>query len=462
MTPTPYRPRPFHRDPAQWAAWLSSLPVAMRLFLSLVTMVLLGAVLFMLPGISTRPLTFNEALFTSASALTVTGLSVIIPGTDLTFAGQVLLLVLIQIGGIGLMIFTVVIFRLLGRQITLVDRMALRDIMGSLQTIAIVRLTARVLVAVVILQSVGAVLLWLQWRDLMVPDDAVWFAIFHSISALCNSGFDLFGGLPGYATIPNESGVLAIVGGLVFIGSLGVPVIADLLALPNTRRLSLHSRLTLSFVAFLMLISTLTLFVSESMHPGGLIAHEPFGRQVGIALFQSISARTAGFVGMESFENLAASSQMVLITVMFIGAAPASMGGGITTGTAVVLTLALWSYVRNRPYPEIGGRMITTVTVRRATAVLTISLVVVVVATLLLLITDPTLTLDGAIFEVVSAFATCGLSLAYTPKLNLVGQLVIILVMMWGRLGALTVMIALTRPAKQPLYYFPEEPIMIG
>lgn len=459
MNPTPYRPRPFHRDPAQWAAWLSSLPVAMRLFLSLVTMVLLGAVLFMLPGVSTRPLTFNEALFTSASALTVTGLSVIIPGTDLTFAGQVLLLVLIQIGGIGLMVFTVVVFRLLGRQITLVDRIALRDILGSLQTIAIVRLTARVLVGVIILQSVGAVLLWFQWRDLLPPDEAVWFAIFHSISALCNSGFDLFGGLPGYATIPNESGVLAIVGGLVFIGSLGVPVIADLLALPRTRRLSLHSRLTLSFIAFLMLTSTLTLFVSETR---GLIAYEPFGRQVGIALFQSISARTAGFVGMESFENLAASSQMVLITVMFIGAAPASTGGGITTGTAVALTLALWSYVRNRPYPEIGGRMITTNTVRRATAVLTISLVVVVAATLLLLITDPNLTLDGALFEVVSAFATCGLSLAYTPRLNLFGQLVIILVMMWGRLGALTVMIALTRPVKQPLYYYPEEPIMIG
>jgi trk system potassium uptake protein TrkH len=203
------------------------------------------------------------------------------------------------------------------------------------------------------------------------------------------------------------------------------------------------------------------LFIAEGVQ-AGVLRGESLDRQWTLAIFQSVSARTAGFVGVPSFELLAPASQMILIIVMFIGAAPASMGGGITTGTAVVLGLALWSYARNRPYPEIGGRMISTETVRRATAVLVISLAVVIMATLLLLLSDPSLTFDGALFEVVSAFATCGLTLAYTPRLEIFGQVVIILVMIWGRLGALTVMVALARPAKQSLYYYPEEQVLIG
>jgi trk system potassium uptake protein len=446
---------------ANWAIKLSSLPVALRLIAGLAALILVGTALFMLPGVGTRPLTFNEALFTSASALTVTGLTVIIPGSDLTFLGQVLLLVLIQIGGIGLMVFTVVIFRLLGRRISLVERMALRNMFGSLMPGAVLRLTTQVLLGVVIIESIGALILFFIWRNDMGNATALWFAIFHSVSALCNSGFDLFAGLPGYATIPNDSQTLAVFGTLIFIGSLGVPVLADLIALRSQHRLTMHTRLTLVFIASIMLLSTLVIFTAEGLQ-SGVMAGETLDRKLGMALFQSISARTAGFVGVANFESIAPASQLILIIVMFIGAAPASMGGGITTGTAIVLLLALWSYARNRPYPEISGRMITTETVRRATAVLFISLVVVLSATLLLLISDPDLSLSGALFEVISAFATCGLSLAYTPRLQVFGQMVIVFVMIWGRLGALTVIVALARPAKQSLYYYPEEQILIG
>jgi trk system potassium uptake protein len=452
--------RPQH-SPAQWAARLASLPVALRLIFGLTLTILLGTLLFMLPGIGVRPLTFSEALFTSASALTVTGLTVIIPGTDLTFPGQVLLLVFIQLGGIGLMVFTVVIFHLLGRRITLVDRLALRNMFGSLLPGSILRLTSRVFLAVLIIEAVGALLLWRHWAPSLGSETAAWYAIFHSISAFCNSGFDLFAGLPGFATIPNDGGTLMIFGSLIFIGSLGVPVVADLLSFRGINQMTLHTRLTLAIVLIMMLTSTLVIFLAEAVQ-AGVTAGEPLPRQLGLALFQSVSARTAGFVGIPTFEALSPPSQLILISVMFVGAAPASMGGGITTGTAVVLALALWSYARNRPYPEVGGYTISTETIRRATAVLTISLVVVVGATLLLLLSDTALTLDGALFEVVSAFATCGLTLLYTPRLNQIARIVIVLVMIWGRLGALTVMVALTRPAKQSPYYYPEEPIMIG
>lgn len=443
------------------AARLLSLPVALRLLLGLSGLVLAATALLLLPGMATRPLTLAEAFFTAASALTVTGLTVIVPGADLTLAGQIVLLVLIQVGGIGLMVFTVVVFHLLGRRISLVNRLALRDLFGSLVPGAILQLTLRVLLGVLVVEAAGALLLWWVWSPWMGSGRAVWFAVFHSVSAFCNSGFDLFPGLPGFATIPNDGGTLAILGSLVLTGSLGVPVVADLLAFRRTRRLTLHTRLTLTAVAILTLLGTLVIFTAEGLRPG-VLAGEPWDRRLGLALFQSISARTAGFIGVPSFELLAPPSQLILIVIMFIGAAPASMGGGITTGTLVVLALALWAYVRNRPHPEVGGRTISAETVRRATAVLSISLLVVLGATLLLLLTHPQFTLDNALFEIVSAFATCGLTLAYTPNLNLFGRILVVLVMIWGRLGALTVMVALTRPANVPLYVYPEEQILIG
>jgi trk system potassium uptake protein TrkH len=441
---------------------INTLPFPVRLITGLAGLILIGTLLFLLPGMSTRPLTFSEAIFTAASALTVTGLTVLIPATELTFTGQAVLLLLIQVGGIGLMVFTVVIFRLLGRRISIVDRMALRGLFGNVQPGAIVRLTIHVMLAVVIIEAIGALLLWILWTPRMGPQVAVWFAIFHSISAFCNSGFDLFAGLPGYATIPNDGGTLAILGSLIFIGSLGVPVVADLIAYRHKgHHLTLHTRLTLIFVLILMAISTTTIFVAESLQ-GGVLVGEPFDRQVGLSLFQSVSARTAGFAGVPSFDQIAPASRLMLMIVMFIGAAPASMGGGITTGTAIALTLALWAYARNRPYPEVQGRTISTATIRRATAVLTISMVVVMTATVLLMLSNPHLTLDGALFEVISAFATCGLTLAYTPVVNGFGRYLLILVMIWGRLGALTIIVALARPVKASLYVYPEEPIMIG
>jgi trk system potassium uptake protein len=441
---------------------LTNLPIPVRLITGLAGLILLGTFLFLLPGMSTRPLTFTEAIFTSASALTVTGLTVIIPGTDLTFLGQVVLLILIQVGGIGLMVFTVVMFRLLGRRISIVDRMALRGLFGDVLPGAVIRLTTKVMIAVAIFEAIGALLLWITWMPRMGSQTAVWFAIFHSISAFCNSGFDLFAGLPGFATIPNDGGTLAILGSLIFIGSLGVPVVADLIAYRHKgHHLTLHTRLTLIFVLTLMALSTTTIFVSEGIQDG-VLAGEPFDRQVGLALFQSVSARTAGFAGVPSFDQIAPASRLMLMIVMFIGAAPASMGGGITTGTAVALTLALWSYARNRPYPEVGGRTISTATIRRATAVLTVSVAGVMGAAVLVSISNPQLTLDGVLFEVISAFATCGLTLAYTPAFNTFGRYVLILVMIWGRLGALTIIVALARPVNESLYVYPEEQIMIG
>ncbi len=440
-------------------------PTAARLVLGLATLVALGTLGLMLPVAGAeRPLAWNEALFTATSALSVTGLGIITPATDLSLFGQLLLLLLIQVGGVGFMVVAVVVMRLLGRRIRLMDRLALSDSLGLLSPSAIVRLAMRVMVTVGAVEALGATLLYLHWRDdaRLSEGQRILFAVFHAVSAFCNAGFDLFAGTPGYpGGFPNDTISLSIVAGLIFVGGLGIPVTADLLAFPRERRISLHTRITLNVVILLMIVGAVGFFVAES-GPRGTLAAEPLDRRLLLSLFQSISARSSGFVGVGEFGGLTPASQLLMMSLMFIGGAPASMGGGITTGTFAVLAISLWSQARGQAEATIGGRTLAVGTMRKAGAVLTISLLAVLLATWLILMTHDA-TLDEAAFEVVSAFATCGLSLGFTGRLNLFGQLVICLMMFWGRLGALTIIVAIAgRQGRALPVRYPEEQILIG
>lgn len=452
---------------AHWAELAINLPVPLRLLAGLAFLALTGTLLFFIPGVTTRPFLFDEALFTAVSALTVTGLMTINPATDLTVLGQVILLFLMQLGGIGVMIFTVIMFRLMGKQIPLVDRLAMRNVLGVIEPGAVVRLAWKVLLGVFVVEGVGALLLGLHWRRILMDQlgdgwDVAGYAIFHAISAFCNAGFDLFTGRQGFpGGIPTDPVSLIILSVLVVMGGLGVPVLTDLLTFTVDHKLTLHTRITLVVVAGLIVIGGVGIFVAEVSY-GSIQPGESLLERLGISFFQSISARSGGFSGVLGFDKLSPASQFLLVLLMFIGASPASMGGGITTGTAVVLGLAMVSYIRNRPVPELKRRSISMETVRRATAVLTLSLLVITAATWLLLISQPKATLIQAFFEVVSAFSTCGLSLAFTSRLDFFGQLVIMLVMFWGRIGPITVIVALARPKEQSRLQYPEEQILIG
>lgn len=449
-------PRPSVRSPARQRP----MPAALRLVIGLALLVAAGTSILMLPWMGAeRPLTWNEALFTAVSALSVTGLSIITPIYDLSLAGQIVLLLLIQIGGVGFMVVAVIVFQLLGRRITLTDRLALTDSMGLLVPGAIVQLVRRVLLTVLLLEAIGATLLWIHWRDMLEPERALLYAIFHAVSAFCNAGFDLFTGLPDYPYgIPNDSITLAILGSLIFLGGLGIPVLAELLTFWRIR-FSLHTRITLTVVIILVSIGAGGLFLTEQQS-GHLLEREPLDRQIALALFQSISTRTAGFSALQPLDEMSPAGRLLTIVLMFIGCAPASMGGGITTGTFAVLMLAVGAYARGLASPQIGGRTLSPQTVRKAAAILTVSLFVVLTATWLILVTHEA-TLDDALFEVVSAFATCGLSLTLTGELNLFGQLVICVMMFWGRLGALTLVVALANQRPQ-LVAYPEEQVLIG
>ncbi|MFO7583523.1 MAG: potassium transporter TrkG [Anaerolineales bacterium] len=438
-------------------------PTPIRLASGLALMVFISTLLLLLPFAGAeRSLRLNEALFTAVSALTVTGLTVITPGEDLSLFGQLVLLSLIQIGGVGYMVASVIIFRLLGRSISFADRLALRDSFGLLDMAAIMTLTRRTLAAVLALEFFGALLLWFQWRTDLGDVRAILFAVFHAISAFCNAGFDLFAGTPGFTGIPDDTFTLTVMGVLIFIGGLGIPVVADILLVlrRNHHHLSLHSRLTLIVTVFLFVFGALGLFVGET-RPGGTLSELPLERALVISGFQSISARTAGFSAIDNFYDLSASSQFLKIALMFIGTAPASMGGGITTSTLIVLLLFLWAFARGYQTPHIFWRSLGLATLRRASAVLTISLAIVVSVTWILLITHPGAPFDRVFFEVVSAFATCGLSLGYTSHLSIFGQVMICLVMFWGRLGAITIVMALAQLRPPHLVTYPEEQILI-
>ncbi len=444
-----------------WRHRRRRIPAALRVIGGLLLLVIIGTLLLWISGLgTTQLLTFQQALFTAVSALTVTGLSTITPATDLTFFGQVVLMALIQIGGIGFMVMAVVVLRALRRQVSLFDRQAMRDSLGLSETMEFRTVLRRVLVSMVAIESAGAVLLWLHWRPTLGDSTAAFYGLFHAVSAFCNAGFSLFAGSQYPGGIPVDSGTLLLMGWLIILGGLGFPVLADVVEWPRRRRLSLHARVTIYTSVILIAVGAIGFILAEN-RPGGVLTNVPWYRQIVLTVFQSTAARTAGFSVMANMQQLTAASQVLLIGLMFIGTAPASMGGGITTGTLIVLALALWSFARRWRSVQVSKRRIPADSVRRASAVLLVALLVVAGATWLILL-QQNAPLDEVVFEVVSAFSTTGLSLSYTTQLTGFGLVIIMLCMLWGRLGALTVIAALGQQLPPERVEYPEERLLLG
>lgn len=436
-------------------------PVAMRIIGGLLLLIPIGTVLLMLPWAGAKgPLTFQQALFTSVSALCVTGLSVITPALDLTWFGQLILLVEIQTGGVGFMLLVIAALRIMRRRITLVDRLAVRDSLGLPEREQFAPILSRVLITVFAIEGISALFLWLNWRNQLDDVSALWYALFHAISSFCNAGFDLFAGLPQFPSgLPRDPITLIILGATIVLGGLGFPVLAELIHWRPRKRFSLHSRLTLGISMALFVGGALGFVMGELGNPN-LDPGYALPQRVLFAFFQSASARTAGFA-LGDLSKLTPATQLLTISLMFIGTAPASMGGGITTGTFVVLLISVWSFARGYAQPQVYGRALSPELPRRAAAVLTVSIAVVATATWLLLLTNAG-TLQEMLFEVVSAFATTGLSLSVTPRLNLFGQVVVMIMMIWGRLGALTIILALARRRPPEPLRYPEESVLIA
>jgi len=440
------------------------LPIAVRLVAGLGLMVAVGTFVLGFTGMTTAPLSLLDTSFMTTSAVTVTGLAVVPVSTTFTLLGQVVILLLAQVGGVGFMVMVVLALRLAGHQVSLVDRLALTSSIGLRDPRSVLQIMTRATLFILVVEGMGALLLYLHWtaRGIVLPDDAWFYAIFHSVMAFCNAGFDLFSGNPAYGGgIPVDTVTLIIMGGLIIIGGLGIPVLADLLTRRRGPRLHLHTRLALWSSLGLVLVGWAGLLLVE-FRLGGVLSGESFVDRAAIAWFQSVAARTAGFASISDFGGLHSASLILMGGLMFIGSAPASMGGGITTGSFAVLALAVVSYATGRDGVYAGDRKISVDTVWRATFILVAGLVLVGFASWTILVLQD-LASDAVVFEVVSAFSTTGLSLGITPQLAPASRVMIMLVMFWGRLGSVTIMLAiLGRKPGQRLIDYPEEVVLVG
>lgn len=433
------------------------------LVLGFTAIIAFGTFLLSLPAASAngQALSSLDALFTATSALCVTGLAVVDTGSTFSLFGHIVILIFLQVGGVGFVTMAVVISVIIGRRVGLRERILLQESLGHVKIQGMVRLALYILGIALTAEAVGFFLLWVRWQPDLGLGRAAWYALFHSVSAFVNAGFDLFG-QQGQSSLQGYRGdvlVNLVVAGLIFLGSLGAPVLIELINWRRTQRFSLHTLLVLSMSALLLVGGAVLILLTE-LNAESPLLQMPWGERLLVSFFHSASARTGGFSTVNLAE-MTSTAWLVLIMLMFIGAATASMGGGVKVNVLGALVFTLWSVGRGREEGEAFGRTIPRETVYKAMAVVIGAAVFVMVMTIALTISER-LEPFHLMFEVVSAFGTVGFSLGVTPELSPVGKLLVIITMFVGRLGPLTLIAALARtPAAQHLRY-PEEKIMIG
>ena len=422
-----------------------------------------GTLLLKLPWASGTgvPISWSDAVFTATSATTVTGLTVRPAAIDFSFFGQVVILLLLQVGGVGFIAFSVLLYRLIGRRITLQTRFIVQQSVGSGQLSGALNLALYVLGVTLLFEGIGALLLWLRWRETIPGGRGVWYAIFHSVSSYCNAGFDLFSGTdyPALFGYGRDWYSLSVMGILIIVGGFGITILYDLWTFPRDRKLDLNTRFTLWLGLALAISGTIFLLVDASFSRT-LFSAVPWHERMAVGLFTVVSARTAG-ITLFPLDQLAEASQMVLVLWMFIGGAPASMAGGITTSAFAVVLFSVVATTRGHGETVAFNRTLPLETIGKAVAITTVSVLLVVLVTLILVVHE-----SGPIFttgfEVVSAFSNTGYSLGETSSLDNFGRYLIALTMFWGRLGPLTIVVALAQREHPSLVRFPEEPVMLG
>lgn len=416
-----------------------------------------GAVLFRLPFTSHVPIGWSDALFTATSAVTVTGLAVFDVGAVLTFWGELVLALLIQVGGLGLMVFAVMVFAALGLPVGLTSTTYLREDLGQSSLARLGHLVATILKVVLACEVTGALLLTFTF----VPEEGfwagLWTAIFHSVSAFNNAGFSTYGaGLVPFATDPV---INVVIPALFIIGGIGYVVLEDVFRRPGWRRYTLHTKIMLIGTVVLILWSMATFAVLEWTNPATLGALPSDGARLAVSWFQAVTPRTAGF-NTTDIGGLHDSTSLMFISLMLIGGGPTSTAGGIKVTTFVVMLLATVAFFRRQTQLSAFGRSIGLEQVLKVMALTAISILTVFVATFLMVASHDGHFLDIA-FEVASAFGTVGLSRGYTGEMTEFGRAVVEVVMFLGRVGPLTLGYFLATRSV-PRVRYPEGQIHLG
>ncbi len=437
-------------------------------------LILVGAVLLSLP-FSTMPghkVSFLDAFFTSTSAVCVTGLIVVDTGTTYTLFGQIVIILLIQAGGLGVMTVTTMVFLLIGKRITLAERMILRESLNEFDLAGLVKMILKVIKVTLFAELVGAGLLAIRFVPLFGLK-GVYYSLFHSVSAFCNAGFDVFGQeySPFCSLVPFASDPIVVltISALIITGGLGFMVVSDIFSVSRIRarkRMNRYSKLVLVTTGVLLVIGMAAFYAVELGNEKTLGGLDTGGKILG-GLFQSVTPRTAGYNTIDQ-NAMMPVSKFITIMLMFIGASPAGTGGGIKTTTAAIVTLFAAYGIIGRKDITLRERRISPGTMQRA-IIITISSFVFVVAACIALVgiegdRGGMFSSENLIYEVVSGFGTVGLTTGITPQLSAASHIVLIITMFVGRVGLTSLVISLASRAGQSnsCIRYPEERFMVG
>ena len=436
--------------------------------------ILLGAVLLYLPVSNTQPIAFTDALFTSATSVCVTGLVTVVPASQFTLFGKVILLLLIQIGGLGVIACGTLFLFLLNKKITIQERVVLKEAYGADRLGGIVRLVRKVILGTFAVEGAGAVLYAFQFIPEYGLVRGIGYSVFHAVSAFCNAGIDILGSssLSCYVTNPviNVTTIL-----LIILSGIGFTVWFDVI--DNNRRLvrgevpkrwwftrlRLQSKLAIMMTVLLILAGTVFVFLAEYGNPE-TIGELSMGQKLMASMFQSVTTRTAGFCTV-SQGALHTESKLFCAILMFIGGSPGGTAGGVKTTTFAMLFLACLTFVRGGNDTECMGRKITVANFRTGFAVVMVAFAVFIAGTIAVLFLEPdSILLENVIYETASAVGTVGLTADLTPRLCRASQYVLMVMMYIGRLGPLTMalMFAGKTHPRDRIRSLPEEQIMVG
>lgn len=429
--------------------------------------ILFGSLLLTLPMFtnSGEGTPFIDALFTATSATCVTGLTTLTTSEHWNMGGQLIILGLIEVGGLGFMMMPFIFFAVMKRKVGLMMRIIISESLNLDGLSGVIKLMYYILRFAIGFQLLGAILLAVDFIPTYGIGKGIWYAIFHSISAFCNAGFDLFGdSLVGFQ---GNAYVLLVISGLIIAGGLGFIVWQDLMAFRKTKKLSLHSKLALTVSISLLIFGTIVFYISES--GGRFIVNDtsPINRFANM-LFMSVTARTAGYFSVD-YGNVSQAGILFTIVLMFIGGTSGSTAGGLKTTTFGVLLIQTISMLKGRVHAEAFHRTIRPSVVSRALTLFFITLTLCIAVTMVMSVTEVLPRFRGIeylLFETFSAFGTVGLTMGLTPSLSLMGKLLIIALMYIGRVGILTVGFSLTmrlmKKANGGHYKLPEESVIIG
>jgi trk system potassium uptake protein TrkH len=419
-----------------------------------------SAMLSLPPMIEGADIAYIDALFTAASAVCVTGLVVVDTGTFYTPLGQTVIMILIFCGSLGFMTMTTLVFVFLGRKITLRDRLLVKEALNQDSVGGLVRLVLAVVRIAVFFILLGTIIMSIRYIPQLGFGQGLFFALFHAVSAFGNAGFDIIGNYDSLSRLPTDYLVNGTIMILFIIGGLGFTVLLEIIRhLKYKARISLHSRLALLISAVLLAGGTLIILILEYNNPATM-GNLSTGGKLFTALFTAATPRTAGFSVLNT-AALTYPTVLILIALMFIGASPTSTGGGIKTTTFGIVFFTFINMIKGKPEPVVFSRHFSFNQIMKAVSIISAAIGLIFLSTFVLTIFEDK-EFSALLFEAFSAFGTVGLSRGITPDLSTPSKIALIITMFGGRIGPLTLLIALSREKKAEVLHYPEEHILIG